>query len=166
MAAFTDTNRDIILAHEILQARSKQDFATHGETIAGTAKYIVVCDGHGKSLIINYLRSVDWKTLLEDPKFIEKLMADIEKIERDNPYECGNGGSTLSVVLYTENSIHCYWVGDSSIKIFEDGKLVFVSDNHDRHNRAEVKRISETCNMRGIERENVWDIQLKCTNIF
>ena len=158
MASFTDVKREIIPSQAIKQGMSRQDFAKHGKTVTEKNTFLVVCDGHGSSQTIDYLRCVDWETILEDPDFIQKLMLGINKTTAGVGKR--NDGSTLSVVTIIEDSLHCYWVGDSSIKIFEDGKLVFISKNHDRYNRAEIKRISENCNMRGIERENIWDIEL------
>lgn len=151
------------LTCHVKQSYSKQDFTICGETATSKYKFIVVCDGHGTSHTINYLRAVDWETLLDNQEFIPSLIKDINNLMTPyGSYKTRADGSTLSVVRISESDeyMECYWIGDSSICVFADGKEIFKSKDHNRDNKEEVRRVSEECNMRGIQYDNLWDIEV------
>ena len=68
------------LTCNVKQSYSKQDFTICGETATSKYKFIIVCDGHGTSHTINYLRAVDWETLLDNQEFIPSLIKDINNL--------------------------------------------------------------------------------------
>ena len=154
----------------IKQASSAQDFATSGVSASGKYRFCVVADGHGsESKTIDYLRGISWDKMIDMEGFMEKIIADTNELSRRGE------GSTLSVARITDHrvisgphgdcaveygKIELFYVGDSSIKVYHDGKNIYRSTDHDRNNRSEVKRISETCNMRGIKRDNIWDVEV------
>lgn len=147
----------------VKQAGSKQDFAICGETVTNKYKFVAVCDGHGTSHTINYLRSVAWGTLLEMQDFIPSLMTEINSLMTSyGSSKTRADGSTLSVARIDKNNeyIECYWIGDSSIRVFANNTQIFKSKDHNRDNKEEVTRVSEECNMRGIQHENIWDIKV------
>ena len=150
------------LTSRIKQATPAQDFAAHGTTLKKKMQFMSVCDGHGSSNTIDHLRQVKWPILLDDDDFVSTLINDINKIQSARaPYKIRGDGSTLSVVRINNNKyIECYWVGDSSIKVFENGEEIFKSKDHNYNNKEDIHRISETCNMRGIHYDNIWDIKV------
>ena len=155
-----ESTSSISVSSAIKQASSSQDFTCHGTSSNSLFTYLVVADGHGYSPTIDYLRNIPWSTFLETDNFMEKIIEDTSKLY---PLK---GGSTLSIaIIYLENKdspnrVDCYWIGDSSIKVYENENLIFKSKDHDRDNKEEIKRVSECCNMRGIQREGVWDIKV------
>lgn len=169
MAALTQKNCDsnrTILSDYTKQAFSGQDFATSGITNDSMYRYLVTADGHGKwsSETIRYLRHVQWATIIQTDEFMEKIKEDIKKLNTRGE------GSTLSVVRILDHRIICeghengyievYFVGDSTVRVYGDGEEIFKTKDHDRNNRKDVKRIMETCNMKGIARDDIWDIEV------
>jgi len=171
MAALTQNNCDsdsdrTILSDSTKQSSSGQDFATSGITNDSRYMYLVIADGHGKwsSETIRYLRHVQWATIIQTDEFMEKIKEDIKKLNTKGE------GSTLSVVRILDHRIICegqengyievYFIGDSTVKVYRDGEEIFKTKDHDRDNLEDIKRIMETCNMRGIERNNIWDIEV------
>ena len=189
MSAFTETTHDnsavceqksaaaaaerVRLSSATKQATSKQDFAIAGVSESGKWHFCIAADGHGRtSKTIDYLRSRNWSTLIDHKSLqclITILREDIGKLKGTND------GACLSIVRFTDHKVisggHgdcgvepgiielCY-IGDSSIKIYSDNNVIYKSKDHDRYNKEEIERISETCNMRGIQRSGQWDIEV------
>ena len=125
------------------QLGSKQDFITTGST--EEFDYIVEADGHGSrprpSECIDYLRSVDWVTLLQLPNPIESLEAAIAQ-HSTLKYNYLSG-STLSIAKIYKDKIELINVGDSQTAVFIDGELVYVNETHDLCNESEKERMSQ-----------------------
>lgn len=174
MAAIVDhSNQEkrITLTFHTIQASTKQDFSITGKTCDGKYSFLVVADGHGRwsTHTINYLRAVDWTKVISDDNFMERIIKDTNELRTRGE------GSTLSVVRILDNhiiagghgdvgiqggDIEVFFIGDSSVKIYCDGNQIYRTKDHDCNNAEEVKRIMETCNMRGIQRDGVWDIEV------
>ncbi len=140
MAAFQCENksntseRHYTMSHHEIQVDSKQDMVRQGVDEAGRP-WTVVCDGHGKGKVIECLRAADWEELLmtEDPIASAKTLVDSlgeEATFRD--------GSTISIVRVTESGINCSWLGDSEIRIYEDGNESWRSPRHGCGNKDEL----------------------------
>lgn len=137
------------------QASSAQDFTKQGTTHTGKFVYAVVADGHGskgRNHTINYLKDVDWDTLIDSRDFMQGIISDIDLLNTTR------SGSTLSVVRMSTDYIECYFIGDSTIQIYENSVIAYKSKNHDRYNKKEIERISNYGNLRGIKADGVWDI--------
>ena len=124
------------------QLGSKQDFITTGST--EEFDYIVEADGHGSqargSACINFIRSVDWSTLLLTENPINVLSDAIAS----NPALKHNylSGSTLSIAKIYKDRIELINVGDSQTAVFIDGKLVYINETHDLCNAVEKERMT------------------------
>ncbi len=169
-AASTEEVPRLTMTDFIKQASSAQDFATSGVSASGKYRFCVVADGHGaRSKTIDYLRGTPWDKMIDMEGFMEKIIVDTNQLSMRGE------GSTLSVARITDHrvisgghgdcavepgKIELFYIGDSSIKVYRDGKNIYKSTDHDRNNRDEIKRISETCNMRGIKRDNIWDVEV------
>ena len=92
------------------QSRGDQDFVITGS--CDDYDWIVVCDGHGKRLVSDHIRTLNWKSLIERDTFFEDLGKEIINLG-----DTANSGTTFSVVKIYSDRYECYWVGDSTIKI-------------------------------------------------
>lgn len=170
---FNNTEVDVprlIMTDFIKQASSAQDFAISGVSATGKYRYCTVADGHGsKSITIGYLRSIPWDKIIDEDDFMEKIIAETNQLSAQGE------GSTLSVARITDHRVvdgghgDCYveagkielfYVGDSSIKVYRDGKNIYKSTDHDRNNRSELKRITETCPVLDIKKDDIWDVEV------
>ena len=52
-------------------------------------------------------------------------------------------GSTLSVVRIYKEYFDCWWIGDSSIKLYDEGGLVWEMEAHSSTNEKEIARLKE-----------------------
>ena len=121
-------------SHYTIQSTSRQDFAISGST--RDFHYLVVADGHGHRLngmlIPTLLKSYDWATLLCNSNFyktdkdargnhISPLFRDIKGlVGPDRGDRLCNQGSTLSIVKIYPDRFECFWIGDSTIKIYAE----------------------------------------------
>ena len=131
------------------QSLSKQDYIISGKT----EKYgwILVLDGHGKNIVLDHLKSLNW------PEIIEK--EDLETIIFEGIQHLGNtenSGSTLSIVKIYSDHIECCWVGDSTIKIYCENNLFYTMQNHDQHHGKEMQKIERM----KIEKKTSWSPQV------
>ena len=174
MAAIVDNSNNeerVTLTSQIIQATTKQDYINVGLTRDGKYRFVVVADGHGRwsTNTIKYLRVVDWAKVISDDTFMEAIIKDINKLNTRGE------GSTLSVVRILDShiiggghgdvgiedgNIEVFFIGDSTVKIYCNGSQIYRTKDHDRNNNEDVRRIMENCNMRGIERDEIWDIEV------
>ena len=122
------------ISHHIIKGRSNQDFAWTWEK---DKNYLIIYgDGHGTNVAIEILRAFDYTKFTQDIENVEPI--DIVKELQDvvNTRETlatsfsKSSGSTISVVVKVDKYIKMAWLGDSSIKIFRNNQLYFVSNDH------------------------------------
>tara|TARA_Y100000817_G_C16844000_1_gene539259 strand:- start:1001 stop:1828 length:828 start_codon:yes stop_codon:yes gene_type:complete len=123
-----------------------QDMILTGKLSSGNIWYLVA-DGHGKNVVIDNLRKLDYSTIMENEKPFDTICTKINALP--NTF---NSGSTLSLVIISNHKISCYWRGDSTIKIWEGKDQIFESANHDDTNEAEMLRLSKL----GISTKDGW----------
>lgn len=140
MASFAKQNTN----HYIKQATSEQDFATSGLSEDTSFEYLVVADTHGKKVLNrkesdhqlkNLFQEMDWKTILQNETFFEDIQEEIKKI---NTLKIG---STLSICKIFADRFEIYWVGDSTIKIYNNADEIWRTKDHDNNNEDEKKRL-------------------------
>ena len=124
--------------------RKGQDFARVGSN--EEFDWAAVADGHGNSSVIDIIREFDWVNHIKSENFHELLNIEIEKIDSTR---CG---STLSVVKIYPDRFESFWLGDSSIKIYSEGKSVWEMDCHDGNNFNEMEKMRDDKNVKIIER--------------
>jgi serine/threonine protein phosphatase PrpC len=118
---------------------SKQDFVVSGETL--DFKWLVVADGHGKSIVINCFRAIDWAYVVNLPSTGQQ-MADYICAEVDKLGNTSQSGATLTIVKIFPTHAEFYWAGDSTAKVYKNGRQIFQTKNHDLQNKDEVARVS------------------------
>ena len=147
MASFAEQPTTTIFNHFIKQnthgGRKGQDGAASGTTVINgkNVEYLVVYDGHGngmnRDVTVNYLRSLDWTSLLATGNFYMKLSENLKKLDTTG---CG---STLSVCLIYDTHFEAFWIGDSTIRIYDETHEIWRSDDHNEKNSSEVTRVNE-----------------------
>ena len=147
MASLIKQQVSAIFNHFIKQnthrGRVGQDGATSGTIIINekTVDYLVVYDGHGngknRDVTVNYLRGLDWPSLLVSGNFYLTLSENLKKLDTSG------GGSTLSVCLIYDSHFETFWIGDSTIRIYDEKEEIWRSKDHNEKNPDEVTRMSE-----------------------
>lgn len=112
---------------------SGQDFVTivkgisHGEEYTG----LIVIDGHGSSDVINMLRELDYREILESDNLLEEINKYIcDKMYSDDPQHTLNSGAVVSIVQIFKDRYVMKWMGDCKIHIRANGKIIATSHNH------------------------------------
>lgn len=128
----------------VRQNTSKQDFVTSGK---GTDEngvdydYIVLADGHGsltnRDIIIDFIRKYEWNTQLKYKNWYEGFTL----ASQDVVSKSTGSGSTLSVVRIYSDRFECWWIGDSSIRIYQNSEEIWRTIDHDANNLVEHKRL-------------------------
>lgn len=146
MSAFTanHTVGEHSVSSSTKQNTSKQDFVKTGKAIDENNmdyKYIVVADGHGsgknKDMVINFIREYDWDRKLKNKNWYETFTLEFDEILSKTI----GVGSTMSVIRIYCDRFECWWIGDSSTRIYENGEEIWRSVDHDASNREEHKRL-------------------------
>lgn len=119
------------------QVDKKQDFVTSGEN--DICKWLVVADGHGKSIVIDCFRGIDWAYVVNLPT--GQQMADYICAKVAELGNTSQSGATLTIVKIFQSHAEFYWAGDSTAKLYKNGKQVFQTEDHDLANAAEVARV-------------------------
>ena len=118
-----------------------QDFATSGRSSNGSFDYLVVADGHdasGGNDVNKYLSELNWKSLLENPNFMDIIYNGVEDLGNTS-----GQGSTLTIVIITQMQAEIYWIGDSQVRIYKNLEEIWKSNNHDFNNHDELNRLNE-----------------------
>lgn len=97
----------------------KQDFVYVGQTNK-KKDFSVVADGHGHSKVIEVIKSIQWESVLDRENIGESIYSFFPP-----HFKTTNSGSTISIVLVSDNNINIYWIGDSTIKVYRDQKKTF-----------------------------------------
>lgn len=134
------TNKEI--NDYIIATGNDQDFVETGfvkKTAKETFHYIVLADGHGKNNVIDKIKALKWPKILCNFEK-DNIFKHLELNDNNTP----KSGSTLSIVKIYSDRIECFWVGDSTIKIFKNNEEFFVSKSHNQDNVEEFERIKKS----------------------
>jgi len=128
------------------QARACQDFVKTGKS--GNMTWLLVCDGHGTNPYIDWIRTLDWKTIATESDPV-KTVCDL--YEKSAIYvqtkEALLSGCTFSMARILENPqtketlVECINVGDSKTMVFINGELNYMNVGHTAENPDEVERL-------------------------
>lgn len=127
----------------IHQAKSKQDFYWAISNYDG--ELMIVCDGHGSDEVINRIRKFNFSQYAENIKNLNPVLIieDLQKIT-NTPDTQGfkNGsrssGSTISVVVSTDDKIKISWLGDSQVSVFKNENLYYQTKEHNYNDDSEA----------------------------
>lgn len=118
----------------IVQASTQQDFCTEGED------YIVVADCHGsrgnKNVVLDYMKNYNWALKLNEPQWTQEVVA-------QTAVNTAHAGSTLTVFKIYPDRFECFWIGDSSGKVYCGEKAIFETKDHD-YNHEDCKHMPYT----------------------
>ena len=139
------------------QASSNQDFAFSGKSTNGLFEYIGVADGHGKVLNAKYptniLKQLNLNEFLQNDTYFKEIM------KKTNIKESYGVGSTLCVCRIFPDKFEFSWVGDSTGKLYKDGKCIWKTKDHDIHNKEEEQRLID--NHVEIKTDSIFDVKAK-----
>lgn len=161
MAALAEVKTQKVTTHPrnsyVIQATSNQDCAWNGKSEDGTFEFVGVSDSHGRSVrnnkdtIINQCIYRNWSKFLQQEDWVECFVEDT----------CSNItrgiGATFTLVKIFADRFECYWVGDSTAKIYCGDELIFKTVDHCNQNQKEIERLME-CKF---QTKNGWDIAPK-----
>jgi len=131
------------------QSLSKQDYIISGKT--ERYGWILVLDGHGKNIVLDYLKSLNWSEIIEKENFEKIIFQGIENLGNTE-----NSGSTISIVKIYPEYFECLWIGDSTIKIYCNNDVIFTMPNHDQNHSKEIQKIEKM----NIEKKESWSPQV------
>ena len=145
MAEFTQANLGSI-TQALRQNKSAQDFVTNGRSIDEEGNqflYIVVSDGHGngfnKNKVINFIScDYDWESHLKNKNWYEGFNMALTELG-----DTEGTGATLSVVRIYEDHFDCWWIGDSSIRIYDECGEFWRTKDHNSTNQEELERLQK-----------------------
>jgi len=140
MPGFVPSNLNCCYKQNTYNGRRGQDHIRVGSN--EDFEWIVLADGHGNSTVMNIIKKFDWANHIKCENFHEILNAELKKIDSTK------SGSTLSVVKIYPDRFETFWVGDSSIKIYHDGKCIWDMKKHDNYNFNEMERIRDDKNVK------------------
>ena len=170
------------LSSHTIQASSLQDFATtgtynpskyttddssdHGEE---SFDFIVVADSHGghssgnKTFYTDMFQLINWDKLLagRDGTAVGKhWQRHIKSLTTTGNYGSTDTyrlGTTLTIWKIYTDRFECYWIGDSSAKLYSENELIFKTKDHDYNNEEDIQRIISN----GGTKKSAWDISMK-----
>jgi serine/threonine protein phosphatase PrpC len=150
MASFINPSYHVLdITLKISQLSKKQDFIISEQSFDKNTgelfNWVVVFDGHGSNDCINFIREIPIQDMIEfiiSDNPIENLSDYINKnLELDF---CS--GSTMCLIKFYSNRIICINCGDSQAAIYKNGKLEFISEEHNFKNEKEKIRLGDNVN--------------------
>jgi len=159
MAALAEVKTQNVVAQPrnsyVIQATSAQDCAWNGVSEDDSFEFVAVSDNHGrmfnKNLLMKYINSKNWPQFLQEKNWKEIL------VRETCDTKTFGVGATFTLVKIFENRFECYWIGDSTAKIYCGDELVFKTVDHCNKNQKEIERLVES----KFQIKNGWDIAPK-----
>ena len=160
-----------------IQASSAQDFATTGKYIPSdnseegqdieSFSYIVVADSHGghlygqKKFYTEIFSKLDWASLLsKKPQTEISWQWEIGRItgsRQDCLTDTHRLGTTMTIWKIYDDRFECYWIGDSSARLYCGKQMLFRTNDHDYNNDQDIQRVISN----GGNAKSDWDITMK-----
>lgn len=136
------------MTEHVEQMSSGQDHTWSGTTIDSITgeeiDYLIIFDGHGSNSCINFIRSIPKEKRDEIAGAFCPNTSLYKYIMNKNVvsiYE--SSGSTMCMVRRYQDRIECINTGDSQLVVFKNGKIEFISVEHNCSNAAEKLRLLE-----------------------
>ena len=99
----------------------------------------MVCDGHGRDNVINYLRSLSDEYLLQ----VCQLSNPFDKLENDmeNCINTFDSGACISIVRTNNfDKLEVFWIGDTMTQVYKNGIKIAQTESHTGENKSEYER--------------------------
>ena len=171
------------LSCHTIQASSAQDFATtgtynpleytdgsdSGKTSEESFDFIVVGDSHGghssdkKTFYTDLFQNINWGKLLAGRDGTAEgihWQRQIKNLTTSGNYGITDTyrlGTTLTIWKIYKDRFECYWIGDSSARLYSENNMIFKTKDHDYNNEEEIERIISN----GGTSNPAWDITMK-----
>ena len=144
MSSFDETMHDVEIETAVEQNCKVQDQPFFGETASGK-RYFGIWDGHGSNSVIYELRKIMANGKLAEIMETSSPVQTITDYLLEN-HVCGpreSSGATMNFGIIEKNLLTCTNCGDSRMFVFRNGKLVFMSEDHNSKNKKERIRLGE-----------------------
>ena len=150
MASFINRPSHVIdITTKLTQLCKAQDFIISEQAFDKNTgelfSWIVVFDGHGSNKCINFIRQIPIEDMIEfiiSDNPIENLS---EYIDNNLVLE-SSSGSTMCLIKIYLNRIICINCGDSQAAIYKNGKIEFITEEHNYKNEKEKLRLENNVN--------------------
>lgn len=144
MASFEESVHDIEIETAVEQNGKGQDQPFFGETLSGK-RYFGVCDGHGSNSVIQEVRKImengKLSEIMDTPSPVQSITDHLLKNFVCSIHE--SSGATMNFGIIEKNVITCTNCGDSRMFVFRNGKVIFMSEDHNSRNEKERLRLGE-----------------------
>jgi len=131
-----------------------QDFACSGETVfletGESIRYIGVMDGHGSDSCINFIRRLPDTKIQEIMGNKCPITALQHLIGKENVVGFSeSSGATMCLARVFSDHVECLNSGDSQAVVFKNGKVEFISEEHNTSNKKERSRLADEFRISG-----------------
>ena len=99
--------------------------------------WIVCCDGHGNNTFVDILKTLDWRTIMEQPNSYYVMQLELSRYSYNIL-----SGSTLCMVKIYKDKIESVSVGDSRVLVYKNGDLEYTNTPHNYSKECEQKRLA------------------------
>lgn len=126
-------DNETIEASYLQSKPSGQDFVTSVKGVYKNEPFtgLVVIDGHGKSDVIDTLRGLDYRELLESDNLLEEINSYIcDSAYNEDLFYTRNSGAVISIVQIFKDRYVMKWMGDCKIHIRVNGTIIATSSSH------------------------------------
>jgi serine/threonine protein phosphatase PrpC len=154
MEFVSNKSHTITLAECAEQMSKGQDFTCSGQTIFAetgeSIRYIGVMDGHGSDSCINFIRRLSETKIREIMGEKCPITALQDLIGKENAvgyYE--SSGATMCLARVFSDHVECLNSGDSQAVVFKNGKMEFITEEHNTTNENERTRLSDESRING-----------------
>lgn len=150
MASFINPpSHSIDISTKLTQLSKAQDFIISEQAIDKNTgelfKWIVVFDGHGTNECIDFIRQIDLQ-IMTDFIVSDNPIENLSEYINNNIELKGSSGSTMCLIKIYLNRIVCINCGDSQAALYKNGKLEFITEEHNYKNEKEKLRLGNNVN--------------------
>ena len=112
---------------------SKQDY------VWAKQNYLLVVDGHGKEMTINWIRKQTDKDLIDAFSSGNPIKYLENKLKRDF-IDTKDSGACVTAIIITDNKIEIFKIGDTHARVYINKELTLETDDHSAFNEIEYNR--------------------------
>ena len=112
---------------------SKQDY------VWAKQNYLLVVDGHGKEMTINWIRKQTDKDLIDAFSSGNPIKYLEDKLKRDF-IDTKDSGACVTAIIITDNKIDIFKIGDTHARVYINKELTLETDDHSAFNEIEYNR--------------------------
>jgi serine/threonine protein phosphatase PrpC len=138
------------IAEIVIKSLGKgQDDGRMGEYITESGEkceWMVGMDGHGSNIVINFLRTLDWESVMKmDAPFYE-IVSQLSTAEKNVRL---SGATYVHAKMFSDR-VETFVVGDSEVFVYVNGLLAYHNVPHNLQNPLEAVRLKDRIDNRFI----------------